>query len=1844
MTKRRDQFETPIAIVGVSALFPGSLDSTGFWSDIFRGVDLLEEVPPTHWLLEDFYDPDPKAPDKTYTTRGAFLQDIDFDPLAWGIPPSIVEATDTSQLLALIVAQRVLDEASQGQFAAMDRSRISVILGVTSGQELLGTMASRLQRPVWQQGLRQAGVPEDQVQEACDRIAAHYVEWQESTFPGLLGNVVAGRIANRLDLGGTNCVTDAACASSFSALAMGVSELRLGSSDMVITGGVDTMNDIFMYMCFSKTPALSRTGDIRPFSADADGTMLGEGIGMVALKRLSDAERDGDRVYALLHGIGSSSDGRSKSVYAPVSEGQANALRRAYTQAGYSSDTIELVEAHGTATFAGDAAEFGGLRSVFEETDRTDQQWCALGSVKSQIGHTKAAAGAAGLFKVIMALHHKVLPPTIKIDTPNPSIEIETSPFYLNTESRPWVRGTDHPRRASVSSFGFGGSNFHLTLSEHTGNTPPPARLRSFSHELVTLTGESGAKIAASAREHAAEAATPGFLAWLAQSSRQSYRADAGARLAVVATDEADLRDKLEKAAEKITACPDESFDLPGIHYGTGPQLGTHEIAFLFPGQGSQYPGMGAPLAMQFDAAIAAWDLAADADWAAQPLHEVVFPHPVFTEEARKTQEATLTLTHWAQPAIGTMSLSILNLLRKLGITPAHTGGHSFGEVTALHAGGVLSGADMIRTARTRGLLMAEAADTPGAMTAVSRPVEEVRALVESWKENGASAVVLANHNSPTQIVLSGPTPAIEEAEKLLAEAGMKAKRLTVATAFHSPVVSNAAGAFHNALQEISFTPPTIPIYANETAGLYSDDPQEIRSQLGRQLACPVRFVEMVEKMYENGARVFVEVGPAATLTGLTGKILADRPHRAVALDRKPSRKKQGQDATTSLKPFLEGLATLAAAGTDMDLGALDDEYAVLQNPHELPKQKMSIPLSGANYGRPYPPADLSEIAGPNPPQQETRSQVSRAAAEASATAQTMPTPPSPAQTMPTPPSPLAPAASSHTNQPGTHTPALVHPAPAPFSPTHIPTAIPTASLPPILSAFQTVQQQTADAHRSYLSAVAQSHNAFLQAAQSGFDLLSQLASGTPSAQPQQPLASTTSFAGSAFPQPTSQTANLATLPPAPSSVPQPPVESTHAFHTPDLFASPAGGTVEYTQAVYPEQSSNGDTSVPVVSPQNGTSEITPTAFAPAPALAATPATDTPAAVPFAPVTLPTETPSTETPPAAPLDITQLLLDTVSDKTGYPAEMLTMEMELESDLGIDSIKRVEILSAIQETVPELPEVDTSVLAELQTLAQIVEYMENATDSATSTSTAPLDDTPADIPGNAPADTLDTTVGLHLVQTRETEAPGRPLQGLTDGINVAITDDGKGIAYELAQLLTANQMKAEVVTDLPADGIEGIIFLDGLRSFEKANDALTVNRTGFSAAKAIASRAAQGSGVFVSVQDTGGAFGSGAFDPLRAWSAGLSGLARTLALEWPASSVKTIDIEQADRAPEVIAAAIAEELFTGGNDLNVGLRAGGPRLTLSVNPTERKHNKPLLGAQDVIVVSGGGRGVTAAAVVALAKETGASFALLGRTELLPEPEVCQGVEGDAALKQALLAESKKTGTPRKPSELGRLVKNILAGREIQTTLAHIEAVGGRAQYLPVNITSKKAVAEALKKVRSDWGPLTGVVHGAGVLADKLMTDKTKAQFDKVFNTKVQGALHLVDATSQDPLRLLCFFSSVAAVAGNPGQADYAMANEVLNKVALAERRQRDTSCVVKALNWGPWAGGMVTPELESHFRAMGVSLIPLDEGAEIFVEEMADTSPDRTELVIGNGLLPSWNAGNNKPGSSQGAPV
>ena len=448
---------TPVAIIGIGCIFAKSEDQKSFYHLITNGVDGITDPPETHRHLLDYLDPDPKKPDHIYCEKGGYLPLTGFDPTEFSIPPNTLEATDTSQLLGLVTAKRALEDAGYGEDGKpFDRSRASVILGVTGTQELVIPLGGRLGHPIWRRALKDSGVPDERVDEIVNRISGGYVEWQENSFPGLLGNVVAGRIANRLNLGGTNCVVDAACASSMGAIHLALLELRSGHSDMVVTGGVDTINDAFMHMCFSKTQILSSSGNIRPFSKDADGTLLGEGIGILILKRLEDAERDKDRIYAVIKGLGSASDGRSQSIYAPKVDGQKKALWRAYREAGIEPARVRLLEAHGTGTRVGDQVEFQALCEVFGEIS-SNGNGCALGTVKSNIGHTKAAAGSAGMIKAALSIYHKILPPTLKAQDPDPKLGLEKSPFYLNTKLRPWIASEKNRRTAGVSAFGFGG-------------------------------------------------------------------------------------------------------------------------------------------------------------------------------------------------------------------------------------------------------------------------------------------------------------------------------------------------------------------------------------------------------------------------------------------------------------------------------------------------------------------------------------------------------------------------------------------------------------------------------------------------------------------------------------------------------------------------------------------------------------------------------------------------------------------------------------------------------------------------------------------------------------------------------------------------------------------------------------------------------------------------------------------------------------------------------------------------------------------------------------------------------------------------------------------------------------------------------------------------------------------------------------------------------------------------------------------------------------------------------------------------------------------------------------------
>ncbi|MBP1728951.1 MAG: Erythronolide synthase, partial [Deltaproteobacteria bacterium] len=516
-----------LAIIGIGCLFPGAADKSGYWANIREGVDAISDLPATHWKAADYFNPDPKSPDHTYGRRGGFLSPFPFNPLEFNIPPNTLEAIDTSQLLGLVAAGQALKDAGYGPENSFDKSRVSVILGVTGAMELVIPLGARLGHPLWREALKDAGVDDTVAEDVVQRISDGYVPWQENSFPGLLGNVVAGRISKQFDLGGTNCVVDAACASSFSALHLAGMELASGKADMVVTGGIDTFNDIFMYMCFSKTPALSASGDIKPFASDADGTMLGEGLGIVVLKRLADAERDGDRIYAVVKGVGSSSDGKGDAIYAPSAGGQKRALLDAYNRAGVTPESIGLLEAHGTGTKVGDAVEVTALRDIYGEADRP---WCALGSVKSQIGHTKAAAGAAGLIKAALALHHKVLPPTIKVTQPLDEVSSGRTPFYISAEKRPWLPQGDSPRRAAVSAFGFGGSNFHTVLEEY--GAEKSAAEWDGSIQIIPFSGENAAVLAERLATLPVESAWSDLRAFAAQ-ARKSFDSSAPCRLAL---------------------------------------------------------------------------------------------------------------------------------------------------------------------------------------------------------------------------------------------------------------------------------------------------------------------------------------------------------------------------------------------------------------------------------------------------------------------------------------------------------------------------------------------------------------------------------------------------------------------------------------------------------------------------------------------------------------------------------------------------------------------------------------------------------------------------------------------------------------------------------------------------------------------------------------------------------------------------------------------------------------------------------------------------------------------------------------------------------------------------------------------------------------------------------------------------------------------------------------------------------------------------------------------------------------------------------------------------------------
>lgn len=466
----------PIAIIGMSCIFPGAPSLKHFWQNIINGVDATRDPDEREWNAEFFRNKSDTEFGRVYCTRGGFITDYAaFDPLEFGIMPSSVRGADPDQWLILKVAAEALANAGYSHRKKHDFERGDIIIGRTMapgvGSLNLIQHGQTVDQVVEILEVVAPGISSEELDDIARVLKSTLEPCNSDTIPAVMPNVMAGRIASKLGFRGRNLILDAACASSLIALEMAIDGLVANKSDIAIAGGVHVSSSAGFSQMFCGVKALSHSGVIRPFDDDADGTVLGEGVAAVVLKRLEDALRDGDRIYALVRGIGSSSDGRSGGLLSPNVDGEVLAMKRAYEAAGVSPRSIELIEAHGTATRAGDRVEMKAIQQVFSaggSVQTNGKPWCAIGSVKSMIGHTQAASGMAGLIKAAMALHTKVLPPTINVTTPNSEIDWKEAPCYINHFAKNWERphGASEPRRAAVSAFGFGGVNAHAILEE----------------------------------------------------------------------------------------------------------------------------------------------------------------------------------------------------------------------------------------------------------------------------------------------------------------------------------------------------------------------------------------------------------------------------------------------------------------------------------------------------------------------------------------------------------------------------------------------------------------------------------------------------------------------------------------------------------------------------------------------------------------------------------------------------------------------------------------------------------------------------------------------------------------------------------------------------------------------------------------------------------------------------------------------------------------------------------------------------------------------------------------------------------------------------------------------------------------------------------------------------------------------------------------------------------------------------------------------------------------------------------------------------------------------------------
>nr|WP_155769284.1 type I polyketide synthase [Mycobacterium asiaticum] len=816
LSELEDKLSEPVAVVGMGCRYPGGADSPeALWQLLIEGRDGVADFPTDRgWDIDGMYDPDPDATGKTYTRRGSFLTDAgDFDAAFFGIGPNEALAMDPQQRVLLEVSWEALERTGIDP-TTLRGSATGVFTGVIHagyGGEVKG-------------------------------------ELEGYGLTGSTLSVASGRVAYVLGLEGPAVSVDTACSSSLVALHLAVQSLRSGECDLALVGGVTVMATPGGFVEFSRQRALAADGRCKAYAAAADGTSWSEGAGVLVVERLADAQRLGHSVLAVVRGSAVNQDGASNGLTAPNGPSQQRVIRAALANARLGVADVDVVEGHGTGTMLGDPIEAQAILATYGQ-DRDEPLW--LGSIKSNLGHSSAAAGVAGVIKMVLAMQHGAMPKTLNVDMPTPHVDWSAGAVSLLTESRPWPV-SDRPRRAGVSSFGISGTNAHVILEQGPPVENPQAPVdNSMDNSVVplVLSARSATALANQARRlttylRSEQDARPLDVAWSLVSTRSLFEH----RAVVVGAGRTQLLDGLSHVAAGEST----------TEVAVGRAHAAVKTVFVFPGQGAQYLGMGRALYERFPAYANAFDefVAVLDEHLRLPLRELIWG----------SDAVLLENTQFAQPALFAVEVALAALLQSWGVIPDVVLGHSVGEIAAAYVAGVLSLRDAARLVALRGHLMG-ALPAGGVMVAVSAGEDEVAPQL------GAGASIAAV-NAPESVVISGEQAAVDAPVQKLAALGRRVHRLAVSHAFHSPLMEPMVSEFAAQLGGLAVSEPRIKLISNVTGAL-ADTGYGSVQYWAEHVRKPVRFADSVQLAESLGARAFLEVGPTGGLTGLVEQCLA---------------------------------------------------------------------------------------------------------------------------------------------------------------------------------------------------------------------------------------------------------------------------------------------------------------------------------------------------------------------------------------------------------------------------------------------------------------------------------------------------------------------------------------------------------------------------------------------------------------------------------------------------------------------------------------------------------------------------------------------------------------------------------------------------------------------------------------------------------------------------------------------------------------------------------------------------------------------------------------------------------